>query len=138
MKNVFKIGLAMVLFLSLVGCGCDKNPGDKTENNTNNESKVENTGSVLPNKTVKGVEITDASVAYVDGVSTIVATVKNTNKTAKKITTVKIKLLDADGNVVHETEGYIGNTLKNGETQQIKTTVSKDLSSAKDVKYSLN
>lgn len=140
MKRKMRYSLLLLLSLTLV-VGCNKNnkQNDEVDNNTENDTKttveVNMNEDVIKNQNIDGIEITNTSLVYEDGISYLNATVTNHTGTDYELSEYRISVKDSNGNVIVTIPGYIGNILKDGESKPINTMVSEDLSKATSIEY---
>lgn len=132
--------LCLVLSLSLMtGCGCDKKPKDndskKEPSTEEKENNLETGTGVFPDKEVQGVKFTNASISYVDDMSTIVATVKNTTDNEITLDVFTILVKDRSGNVLVEIPGFVAEKLQPGEEKPLTAYITMDLTKATDIEY---
>lgn len=140
MKRKMRYSLLLLLSLILV-VGCNKNnkQNDEVDNNTENDNKttveVNMNEDVIKNQNIDGIEITNTSLVYEDGISYLKATVTNHTGTDYELSEYRISVKDSNGNVIVTIPGYIGNILKDGESKLINTMISEDLSKATSIEY---
>ena len=135
MKNSIKIILISLLALGLVtGCGKTK------EENKNNEQKpiVNTNKDVIKDQEVDGLKMTNTTLIYENGISTLITEVSNNTGTDYHLNEFNITVKDKDGNVMSNLKGYVGGTIPNGETRTINTSSDLDLSKATSIEYSVN
>ena len=142
MKKIINISLMLLVCLTLVtGCGKNNNIDNK-DNNKDNDSKnnnstveVNNNQEVIKNQNIDGIEITNVSLVYEDGISYFKATATNNTGSDYVLNQYKIYVKDQDGNIITTMLGNIGNTLKNGESKTIRTMISENLSNAYSIDF---
>ena len=137
MKKVFLTSISMLLVLGLAtGCGCSKKSSGKKSASKEPEVKVNTEKEVIKDREVDGIKLTNTSLTTVDGVSTLVTSVTNDSKEDYHLDEYTIIIKDADGNEIIRIPGYVGDTIKAGETRTINSSVDIDLStSAKSIEY---
>lgn len=140
MKKIINISLLLLLSLALiVGCNKNNKQNDEVDNNTENDNKttveVNMNEDVIKNQNIDGIEITNTSLVYEDGISYLKATVTNHTGTDYELSEYRISVKDSNGNVIVTIPGYIGNILKDGESKLINTMISEDLSKATSIEY---
>lgn len=140
MKKIINISLLLLLSLALiVGCNKNNKQNDEVDNNTENDNKttveVNMNEDVIKNQNIDGIEITNTSLVYEDGISYLKATVINHTGTDYELSEYRINVKDSNGNVIVTIPGYIGNILKDGESKLINTMISEDLSKATSIEY---
>lgn len=138
MKKVFLTSISMLLVLGLAtGCGCSKkSESKKNEAAKEPEVKVNTEQEVIKDREVDGIKLTNTSLTTVDGISTLVTSVTNNSSEDYHLDEYTIIIKDADGNEIVRIPGYVGDTIKAGETRTINSSVDIDLStSAKSIEY---
>ena len=137
MKKVFLTSVSMLLVLGLAtGCGCSKKDSKKKSDTKEPEVKVNTEKEVIKDREVDGIKLTNTSLTTVDGISTLVTSVTNESKEDYHLDEYTIIIKDADGNEIIRIPGYVGDTIKAGETRTINSSVDIDLStSAKSIEY---
>ena len=135
MKNSIKIILISLLALTLVtGCGKEKTKEEKKE-----QSTVVNTNEgVIKDQVVEGLKMTNTSLIYENGISTLITEVSNNTGADYNLNEFNIAVKDASGNVITTLKGYVGGTIPNGETRTINTSSDLDLSKAISIEYSVS
>ena len=138
MKKIINISLVlMICTLVLTGCG---NKTDKTNNTTKKDSEIQvNTNQdVIKDQEVEGIKMTNTSMTTKDGVTTFQTTVTNNTGSDYKLNEYNILVKDKDGNVIKTIPGYVGSTIKNGESKTLKSTTNADLTGAVSVEYEVS
>lgn len=134
MKKVLLSSISMLLVLGLAtGCGCSKK--SKKNENKEPEIKVNTEKEVIKDREVDGIKLTNTSLTTVNGVSTLVTSVTNDSSSDYKLDEYTIIIKDADGKEIVRIPGYVGDTIKAGETRTINSSVDIDLSNAKSIEY---
>lgn len=137
MKQIKKLSLLMLVVIFLItATGC----GKKTNNEPNKETptKVNTNKDVIKDQEVESFKLTNTSLVYQNGTSTLVTTVKNTSKQTQYIKSFNIIVKDKSGAVMVTMLGYIGDQIPAGEVRDITSNVDLDLSSASSVQYTIN
>ena len=140
--------IAIVLIVVLVN-GRAKNKEQMPENNVDTKQEVQNVeqyvtqlddGTKLNNselfnsvKTYKDLEISNIQFTEKNGLSVLLADVKNNATTTHEEEVVKIVLLGENDETIATLRVLIGK-IEPGETSQINTTASADYANAKDFK----
>ena len=136
MKKIINISLMLLVCLTLV-TGCGKN--NKKEENKKDDNKqtveVNDNQEVIKDQNIDGIEITNTSLVYEDGISYLKATVTNNTGIDYELNEYKINVKDSDGNIIVTMPGYVGSVIKNGELKSINTMISEDLSKAYSIEY---
>ena len=135
MKNSIKIILISLLALGLV-TGCGKT---KEENKKEEQKPIVNTNKdVIKDQEVDGLKMTNTSLIYENGISTLITEVSNNTGTDYHSNDFNITVKDKDGNVMSNLKGYVGGTIPNRETRTINTSSDLDLSKAYSIEYSVS
>ena len=133
MKKVMTISISMLLVIGLVtGCGCKKKEKNKEKEP---EIKVNTNENVIKDQKVDGIEMTNTSLVVTDGISKLVTNVTNNSDKDYKLDEYIIIFKDKDGKEILRMPGYVGDTIKAGETRTINSSVDRDLSNAVSVHY---
>lgn len=117
----------------------DKEDDKKKDTETQEETKANTNEGVIKDQTVGSLEMTNTSLTInKDGTSQLVTSVSN--KTAETVTveTFDIYVKDKDGNLLVTLVGYVGGEVPAGETREIVSNVTMDLSNATDISYKMN
>jgi uncharacterized protein YcfL len=133
MKKTIMMAFALLLTVSLVtGCGCSKKEDKKKEESTVKENTNK---EVIKNQEVDGIKMTNTSLVTVDGISTLETTVTNDGDEDYMLVEYKIIIKGNDDKVMVEIPGFVGDTIKAGESRVITSSVDMDLSKAKSIEY---
>ena len=136
MKKIINITLMLLVCLTLVtGCGKDKTKNDDKKDDNKTTVEVNNNEDITKNQNIEGIEITNTSLVYEDGISYLKATVTNNTGSDYELNEYRINVKDDDGNIIVTMPGYVGSVLKNGESKTINTTIGEDLSKAYSIEY---
>ena len=136
MKKIINITLMLLVCLTLVtGCGKDKTKNDDKKEDNMPTIEVNDNQEVIKNQNIDGIEITNTSLVYEDGISYLKATVTNNTGSDYELNEYKINVKDSDGNIIVTMPGYVGSVIKNGESKSINTMISEDLSKAYSIEY---
>lgn len=132
MKKIVSILLIGILTVGIsTGCGCSKKEKkDEPIVNTNED--------VIKDQEVETFKLTNTSLVYVDGMSTLVTEVKNDSTETAYIKSFNIIVKDANGNQMLTMLGYIGEEIPAGETRTITSSTDMDLSKAGAIEYTIN
>ena len=127
----------MITTLLVVGCGKkkDEDKDSNKENETEEKEEIVNEAGMLPDKEVNGMKLSNASISFVDDVSTFVGEIKNTTDKTIELDVFEIVLKDKDGNVVTSIPAYVTDKLEPGESFPVVATVNMDLTNVYDVEY---
>lgn len=94
-------------------------------------TKLNNSKKISENKKLDGLEITNSQISYNNGVTNLLADVKNTTQSDKKMQEVTIILLDEKGKELYQIPGII-ETVKTGETIQFNSSITADFANVYD------
>ena len=132
MKKVISLSITMLLVLGLVtGCGCNK----KDKENKKEEVKVNTNKDVVKDQEVDGIKMTNTSLVTTNGISKLVTNVTNSSTKDYKLDEYIIIIKDKKGEEIVRIPGYVGDTIKAGETRTINSSVDRDLSNAGSIEY---
>ena len=132
MKKVISLSITMLLVLGLVtGCGCNK----KDKENKKEEVKVNTNKDVVKDQEVDGIKMTNTSLVTTNGISKLVTNVTNSSNKDYKLDEYIIIIKDKKGEEIVRIPGYVGDTIKAGETRTINSSVDRDLSNAGSIEY---
>lgn len=124
------LGLVLITLLVFeTGCGCGKKEKKK------DEPKSVTATDVIKDQKVDGIEMTKTSLVVEKGVSRLTTKVTNNTGSDYKLNEYVIKITDAKGTLIATIPGYVGDTIKNGETRIIDSKIDQDLSSATKIEY---
>lgn len=126
MKKVMILSLA-TLFL-LVGCG-------KKEEIKEPNKEIETNKNQIEDKVLDDFSFKNASIIVENNHSTITVQVTNNSAEDKNLEQFKIIIKDKNGNIIQDTIGYIGGTIKSNETKTIIAGVNVSLTDAYDIEY---
>lgn len=131
-KQLIVILSALLTLVTFTGCGCSKQKKEEPKISVNTEKDV------VKDQTVDGIKMTNTSLTTVNGVSTLVTKVTNDTAADYELKEYKIIIKDENGNVITTIPGYVGTTIKAGETRVIDSSTNADLSGAKSVEYEVS
>ena len=98
--------------------------------------KVNNSDQINIEKIVDNIKISNTSIVYKEGITSLKAEVKNMRDENLNTTQIKVKFLDSQG-VLMKQEVIIVEPIKVGEEGFIKLNVDGDFSNCTDVKYEI-
>mgnify|MGYP004694927201 FL=1 len=127
--------MLLVCLTLVTGCGKDKSKNEDKKDDNKTTVEVNNNEEVTKDQNIEGIEITNTSLVYEDGISYLKATVTNNTGSDYELNEYKINVKDSDGNIIVTMPGYVGSVLKNGESKTINTTIGEDLSKAYSIEY---
>ena len=130
MNKTLKIILISLMGLSLLtGCGKKEEQEPPIKVNTNE--------NVIKDQEVEGLTMTNTSLVYENGTTTLVTEVTNNTKEDYPVKRIKITVKDKEGNIITTLIGTIADTIKPGESRIIDTDTPIDLSEAESIEYSV-
>ena len=136
MKKIVNIALMLLVCMTLVtGCGKDKTKNDDKKEDDKPTIEVNDNKEVIKDQNIDGIEITNTSLVYEDGISYLNATVTNNTGSDYELNEYRINVKDSDDNIIVTMPGYVGSVLKNGESKTINTMITEDLSKAASIEY---
>ena len=133
MKKVINISLMLLVCLTLV-TGCGKN----NDKDSKSDMKVNTNDEVIKDQNIDGLEITNTSLVYENGLSYFSATVTNNTGSDYELNEYRINVKDSEGNIIVIIPGNVGSIIKNGESKKINSQVTEDLSKAASIEYEVN
>lgn len=132
MKKIIMMSFTVLLIVGLVtGCGCKKKEKVKVKE----EIKVNTNKDVIKNQEVDGIKMTNTSMVTTNGLTKLVTSVTNDTDKDYKLDEYMIIIKDKDGKEIVKIRGYVGDTIKAGETRTINSSVDIDLSNAASIEY---
>ena len=130
MNKTLKIILISLMGLSLLtGCGKKEEQEPPIKVNTNE--------NVIKDQEVEGLTMTNTSLVYENGTTTLVTEVTNNTKEDYPVKRIKITVKDKEGNIITTLIGTIADTIKPGESRIIDSDTPIDLSEAESIEYSV-
>ena len=130
MNKTLKIILISLMGLSLLtGCGKKEEIEPPIKVNTNE--------NVIKDQEVEGLTMTNTSLVYENGTTTLVTEVINNTKEDYTLKRIKIIVKDKEGNIITTLIGTIADTIKPGESRIIDSDTPIDLSEAESIEYSV-
>lgn len=130
--KIIKIMLISIFTISLVtGCGCEKK-----EEKPNEDVKVNTNEGVIKDQTVEVFEMKNTSLVYENGRTLLETTVTNTSSEEQYLKEFEIKVMNKE-EVMVTLKGFVGSSIKAGETKVINSYCGEDLSSATSITYTV-
>lgn len=129
MKKILNISMAMLVGLFLLtGCqnGKDIQPIE-TKANTNEE--------VVKDQQLENFTFKNTSLVYEEQTSTLQTEVTNTGSKVEILSEFLIHVKDIDGNEIVTLTGFVGDSLKPGESRIITSSYGDDLTTAASISY---
>lgn len=137
MKRIINVSLMLLVCLTLV-TGCGKNNEKDNNKDSKTDMEVNTNDEVIKDQNIDGIEITNTSLVYENGLSYFSATVTNNTGSDYELNEYKINVKDSEGNIIVIIPGNVGSIIKNGESKNINSVVTEDLSKAASIEYQLN
>lgn len=137
MKKI--LGYAFILLLSLcliTGCGKKKTNGNSEDTTKQGNVNVNTNTDVVGDKEVEVFKFENTSLVYDDSTSKLETKVTNTSDQEQTLSQFRIHVMKGDIEIAN-LPGYIGNTLKPGESRILTTTYGEDLTSATSINYEI-
>lgn len=129
MKKILNISMAMLVGMFLL-TGCQNNKDVKpieTKANTNTE--------VVKDQQLENFTFKSTSLVYEEQTSTLQTVVTNTGSKVEMLSEFLIHVKDAEGNEIVTLTGFIGDSLKPGESRTITSSYGDDLTTAASISY---
>ena len=136
MKRIINVSLMLLLCLTLV-TGCGKNNEKDNNKDSKTDMEVNTNDEVIKDQNIDGIEITNTSLVYENGLSYFSATVTNNTGSDYELNEYKINVKDSEGNIIVIIPGNVGSTIKNGESKNINSVVTEDLSKSAYIEYEI-
>ena len=129
-KILISMTIVLAATLLLTGCG-------KKKEETKNDVKTNTEENVVKDQEVDGLKMTNTSLTITNGISTLVTEVSNNTGSDYQLEEFTIIIKDKDDNVLATIPGYVGETIENGSTKTIDSSIDIDLSNATSVEYKI-
>ena len=129
MKKILNISMTMLVGMFLL-TGCQNNKDVKpieTKANTNTE--------VVKDQQLENFTFKSTSLVYEEQTSTLQTVVTNTGSKVEMLSEFLIHVKDAEGNEIVTLTGFIGDSLKPGESRTITSSYGDDLTTAASISY---
>lgn len=129
MKKILSMSMAMLVGMFLL-TGCQNNKDVKpieTKANTNTE--------VVKDQQLENFTFKSTSLVYEEQTSTLQTVVTNTGSKVEMLSEFLIHVKDAEGNEIVTLTGFIGDSLKPGESRTITSSYGDDLTTAASISY---
>lgn len=128
------LGLVLVFLVSFIFFkNVDKKketPKDKIEANTNK--------NIIKDQEVDGLRFSNTALVIENGESTLTTEVKNATEKDIELKSFDIVVTGKDGKEIVTLLGYVGETIKTGETKSIISNTDHDLKNAFAIEYKIN
>lgn len=92
----------------------------------------------LSNQTVEGLTFEKANLVYENGVSTYTVEVVNDLEEEYNLKNIDIIFKDGEGHEIVSLLGYIGDTIKAGETRLIDASIDQEITNITSIEYKIN
>ena len=129
-KILISMTIVLAATLLLTGCG-------KKKEETKNDVKTNTEENVVKDQEVDGLKMTNTSLTITNGISTLVTEVSNNTGSDYQLEEFTIIIKDKTDNVLATIPGYVGETIENGSTKTIDSSIDIDLSNATSVEYEI-
>ena len=133
MNKIVKTTLVGVFAISLItGCGCSKKETKKEEkevirSNTNEE--------VIKDQEVEQFKFENTSLTYINGTSYLETKVTNVSNEDQNLAEFWIHVYNDKNEEIVQLTGFVGSTVKAGESKTISSSYADDLSKAARIDY---
>lgn len=124
--NKIIINLTLCLVIVLI-TGCEIKKESKKETKTFKVTENE----VIKERKVEGMKITNISINVTNGVSKLTFDVTNNTDKDYSLDQYQVIFKDKNGGLIAQLPGYVGGTIKAGETKKLNSSIDLDLSKAK-------
>jgi len=135
-KSLIMIGAVLLAIVAVIVIALVVGKGDKggTKKPTESDSNVVS----FEAQNVEGLNISGFNMLYQEGITNVIAVIKNTNETDMYVRVVNVALIDEKGNQVGSAFFYVDETLKPGVEASYTAYADGDVTSAaKGVKYTI-
>ena len=137
MKKILIINVVLVMIFTLSMCGCSKK--ETKVKSVKKEKVVQNKEKdVVKNQKIENFKMTNTSLKYDGGYSTLETDVKNISNETNYLKSFDIIVKDKSGKEMIKLVGYIGEEISAGETKKIISKTDMDLLKAGSVEYTIN
>ena len=131
MKKISIISLSTLLAVSLLtGCGCSKK-----EEKSQDDIKTNTNEDVIKDQVIDGITMTNTSMVTTNKTTKLTTSVTNNTDKDYRLDEYMIIVKDEEGKEIVRIPGYVGDTIKAGETRTISSSVDIDLSKAASIEY---
>ena len=131
MKKISMISLSTLLAVSLLtGCGCSKK-----EEKSQDDIKTNTNEDVIKDQVIDGITMTNTSMVTTNKTTKLTTSVTNNTDKDYRLDEYMIIVKDEEGKEIVRIPGYVGDTIKAGETRTISSSVDIDLSKAASIEY---
>lgn len=134
MKKFLSISLILLLSICLVtGCGKKK---EKAKDEPKPEIGVNTNEDVIKDQELEVFKFEKTNLIYENGSSKLETKVTNTSDTDATLVQFRIHVMDGDREIAN-LPGYIGTTMKAGESRILTSTYGTDLTKATSIRYEI-
>lgn len=144
MKKETIISIAVIAVCLIAGIvvvvlrgGKADNKSDDSSNKTSEIIKANTNENVIKDQTVDIFSFKNTNLIYDSGTSTLTTEVTNTSNSDADLQEFKIHVSDKEGKEIITLTGFVGGTIKAGETKNIVSSYGDDLSNAEKVTYEI-
>ena len=135
MNKTIRIIVIIITVIVIIGINIISKQGKKEKEEP--LIKVNTNENVVKDQEVEGLKMTNTSLVYENGTTTLVTEVINEKEEDITVKRIRIKVKDKEGNILTTLIGTIADTIKPGESRTIETETPLDLSKAESVEYSV-
>lgn len=134
MKKEMKLLLCGLVMIFLVS-GCTAK-----EKNVQTPEPTKQPGTSIIDTKSNELSISDLTISYdeKEGLSTVVANVKNDSENDITLNSLTITLLDKDENKLVDTVVDMGSSIQKGQTKSFTAIITKDVRNATNIEYTIN
>lgn len=126
MKKIF---LVITFLLLLTGCG-------QKQEDTN--AILNNNPDIIKEQTVNQFKMSNVSLRYKDGISTLTVTVTNNSNETIAVSQFDVVLKTENGSIITTLNGSLGNQMEGNSSLTITITSDIDLSEAYSLEYQIS
>ena len=120
----------MTVLLTLTLSGCKDKKGEVPE-------IVETPISTMEDMTIEGIQISDFSLVYENGMTNVYAKVTNKMEDAAYLKRIDFTLKDEEGNEIGKFYFYVDQILEVNEEKVLQSGISSDVTEAVTVEYAI-
>lgn len=130
----------LILVLMIIITGCRKNKDkDREQTNQSSEPIINLEDGVIGDKELdNGIVAKNTSLKTIDGETTIITTIINTNSKDVYVNYLDIIFKNEQREEIKRVIGYVGETISSGNNYEIETSLNMDISKVKCIDYIIN
>jgi uncharacterized protein YxeA len=137
--GLITIGVVIIIIIFLIAPMLNKEKTGDTNNSNvqvnSDGSKVNTNTNITGAKTIGDINIENTSLVYANSVTTLTTNVTNKGS-AKANLRISVKFVNAAGETLGETVGYVGKIATN-ETKSVFSEITTDVADATDIIYEI-